>query len=138
MKKDNDKVENVEKKEATDQQQDQSEQDQEAQGASTIKGMNIDLAKLREIMVWDKYKGQTEEEVFIRNGKNINDLPKHQEIIDIVHAGGLQKWAETLRVSSQKELYGRLMTAIRRTIAEPVFNNKKTVDAFPPLDNFFY
>ena len=30
------------------------------------------------------------------------------------------------------------MTAMRRTIAEPVFNNKKTVDAFPPLANFFY
>ena len=135
MKQDNNKVK---KEKATDQPQYQSEQDQEAQATSTITGMNIDLSKLREVMVWDKYKGETEEQVFIRNGKNINDLPKHQEIIDIVHAGGLQKWAETLRVSSQKELYGRLMTAIRRTIAEPVFNNKKTVDAFPPLANFFY
>ena len=68
----------------------------------SIKGMNIDLVKLREVMVWDKYKGETEEQVFIRNGKNINDLPKHQEIIDIVHAGGLQKWAETLRVHHKK------------------------------------
>ena len=57
--------------------------------------MNIDLVKLREVMVWDKYKGETEEQVFIRKGKNINDLPKHQESISFMQ-GGLQKWAETL------------------------------------------
>ena len=62
MKKDNDKVDKVEKKEATDQPQDQqgAQGDQEAQeqATSSITGMNIDLAKLREVMVWDKYKGE--------------------------------------------------------------------------------
>ena len=106
----------VEKKKATD----QAAGNSRTKAHRAITGMNIDLVKLREVMVWDKYKGETEEQVFIQNGKNINDLPKHQEIIDIVHAGGLQ-WAETLRVSSQKELYGRLMTAIRRTIARACF-----------------
>lgn len=100
-------------------------------------GIAIDFGKLREIMVWRKYNGETDEQVFIRNGKNVNHLPD-TEIIDIVHAGGLQKWAETLRVKSQKELYNRIMLAIRKTISDPVFNNKKTIDAFPPLANFFY
>ena len=64
MKKDNDKVEKVEKvkkEKATDQPQDQQDDqaEQEAQGTSTIKGMNIVLVKLREVLVWDKYKGET-------------------------------------------------------------------------------
>ena len=132
MKKDNDKVEKVElvkrkRKRPTNQVHQATglwrrKVIRRRKHQSINPGENIDLAdKLRGDGAGIMQKGETEEQVFIRNGKNINDLPKHQEIIDIVHAGGLQKWAETLRVSSQKELYGRLMTAIRRTIAEPVF-----------------
>ena len=67
MKKDNDKVEKVEKvekvqKEDTDQPTGPTAGNKEVarskpHRAST--GMNIDLVKLREVMVWDKYKGET-------------------------------------------------------------------------------
>ena len=108
MKKDNDKV-----GKATGQQEAQG--DQEAQGASTITGMNIDLAgdggiRARQSRCY--HKG------------NINDLRSiRRSSTSFMRVG--QKWAETLRVSS-KELYGWCGLGAR------LFNNK-TVDAFPPL-----
>ena len=95
------------------------------------------IEKINEIMCYDAFDGESPENVFTRCSNNLNALPS-PEIIDIVYSGGLQRWAEGLDVSGEKELASRLMRAMRRTIAEPVFNNKKTVDAFPPLANFFY
>lgn len=93
--------------------------------------------KLLDIMCWDAYDGESAEDVFIRQSNNLNALP-HSDVIDIVHAGGLQQWAERQEVSSAKELNDILFRVMRKTISDPVFNNKKTVDAFPPLANFFY
>lgn len=95
------------------------------------------IEKINEIMCYDAFDGESAEDVFTRCSNNLNALPS-PEIIDIVYAGGLQRWAEGLDVTGEKELSVRLMRAMRRTIAEPVFNNKKTADAFPPLANFFY
>ena len=80
----------------------------------------IDLQKINELMCWDTFEGETPEDVFIRNGNFQNALPS-PTIIDIVHIGGLQRWAEQLRVNSQVELYNCIMRAIRKTISEPVF-----------------
>lgn len=97
----------------------------------------IDYEKIAAIMCWQKYEGETFAEMFTRKGKNIGTLPD-AEIIDIVYCGGLQKWAETLNVSSQDNLYHAVLQAIRKTISEPVFNNRSTLNEYPPLANFFY
>ena len=96
----------------------------------------IDLQKINELMCWDTFEGESPEDVFIRNGNFQNALPS-PTIVDIVHTGGLQRWAEQLRVNSQVELYHCIMRAIRKTISEPVFNDKKKCETFPPLQNFF-
>lgn len=106
----------------------------EQQTNGTIKH---DFKKIAEIMFWTPAKGESYEKLFSRMGKSVFDLP-HHEIVDIVHAGGLQKWAETLRVDSQKELYERLITAMKRTIVDPAFQDKKKMEEFPPLTNFYY
>ena len=95
-----------------------------------------DFKKIAEIMFWTPAKGESYNMLFMRMGKSTLDLP-HPEIVDIVHAGGLQQWAETLRVDSQKELYERLFNAMRRTIVDPAFQDKKKMDEFPPLTNFY-
>lgn len=92
--------------------------------AHTNGAIKHDFKKIAEIMFWTPAKGESYEKLFIRMGKSIFDLP-HHEIIDIVHARGLQQWAETLRVDSQKELYERLITAMKRTIVDPAFQDKK-------------
>lgn len=97
----------------------------------------IDYNKIIEVMCWDMYEGETAEDTFVRNGNSLNYLP-HKQVIDIVHAGGLQKWAEAQSVQSQGELYSMIMSAIRRTISDPVFFDKKHLDTFPPFANFFY
>lgn len=96
----------------------------------------INLQKVNDIMCWDAYAGETPEDVFIRNGNNLNALPS-SEIIEIIHVGGLQRWAENLMVNSQSELYDMIFRAIRKCISEPVFNDKKKAEIFPPLQNFF-
>lgn len=96
----------------------------------------IDLQKINELMCWDTFEGETPEDTFTRNGNFQNALPS-PTIVDIVHIGGLQRWAEQLRVNSQVELYHCIMRAIRKTISEPVFNDKKKCETFPPLQNFF-
>lgn len=97
----------------------------------------IDFKKINEVMCWDEYDGETDEDVFVRNGNHQNNLPS-AEIIDIVYYGGLQKWAESLHVDSQEKLYKRILKAIRRTLSDPVFRDRKRMGSFPPFDNFFY
>ena len=97
----------------------------------------IDLQKVNELMCWEAFDNETPEAVFIRNGNKLNDLPSN-EIIDIVYIGGIHKWAENLNVNSQEELYNIVVTAMRKCIAEPIFYDKKKIDSFPILSNFFY
>ena len=92
--------------------------------------------KIIKVMCWDVYDGETPEQTYQR--KIGNAIPPPNEIINIVEAGGLQKWAEGLAVGSQEELYNKILNAIRLTISDPIFNDRKLVNTFPPFANFFY
>lgn len=92
--------------------------------------------KIIKVMCWDAYDGESPEQTYQRKAGNA--IPPPNEIIDIVEAGGLQKWAERLEVGSQMELYNKLLKAIRLTVADPIFNDRKLVNTFPPFANFFY
>ena len=92
--------------------------------------------KIIKVMCWEAYDGETPEQTYQR--KIGNAIPPPNEIIDIVDAGGLQKWAEGLAVGSQAELYSKILNAIRLTIADQIFNDRKLVNTFPPFANFFY
>jgi hypothetical protein len=95
------------------------------------------MQKLNKIMCWD-YLGDddTHVAVFTRNGGR-GEAIADPVTVDIVHAGGLQVWAESLNVSSQQQLYDRIMRAVRKTVSEPIFQDKKRMNAFPPVMNFF-
>lgn len=95
-----------------------------------------DYKKIIDVMCWEVYDGETPEQAFIREARN--NTPPPDEIINIVHSGGLQKWAEGLNVESEKELYNKILFAIRKTVSDPLFNDRKTVNNFPPFANFFY
>lgn len=97
----------------------------------------VDFGKVNEIMCWDAYEGETPEQVFIRKSNKIDDLPC-AEVIDIVYAGGLKKWADNMSVSNQSELYSRIIKAMRRTISDPAFQSVERLKNFPPLSNFFF
>jgi len=95
------------------------------------------ISKLIDILCLEKGDNETPENVFLRYNFSLNMLPS-PIIIDIVHHGGLIEWAKKQNVTSQSKLFEMVFNACRKTISESVFNNKKTVDIFPPLANFFY
>lgn len=96
-----------------------------------------DFQKIVDVMCWEVYDDETPERVFSRNGNFLNALPS-STVVDIVHAGGLLKWAESQNVKSKKQLYDKIIFAARKTISDPVFQDKKRIDTFPPFANFFY
>lgn len=93
--------------------------------------------KICEIMCWAPIDGETYADVLLRKQVNINDIPCG-EAIEIVHAGDLQQWAELQTVASQEELKELILYAVRKVISDPIFNDRKKCDNFPPLANFFY
>ena len=95
-----------------------------------------DYQKIIDVMCWEVYDGETPEQAFTREARN--NTPPPNEVIDIVHAGGLQKWAEGLNVNSERALYNRIIGAIRKTVSDPIFNDRQRVNNFPPFANFFY
>lgn len=95
-----------------------------------------DYQKIIDVMCWNVYDGETPEQAFIREARN--SAPPPDEVVDIVHAGGLQKWAESLEVKSERELYDKIIFAIRKTVSDPIFNDRARVNNFPPFANFFY
>lgn len=92
--------------------------------------------KLLSIMCWERYDGESAEDVFVRKANNLNALP-HTDIIDVVYAGGLQRWANSQDVSSAEELNNRLFNIMRRTTIDEAFLNKTSQKLFPPLFNHF-
>ena len=96
-----------------------------------------DLKKLAEAMGWRKMDGETYIDLFERLGHTVQQLPD-PSIIDAVHAGGLRSYAQVLEASSQKELKRKLKELAIRTVNEPIFQDKKKMETFPRLANFFY
>ena len=95
-----------------------------------------DYQKIIDVMCWETFDGETPEQTFVRESRN--NTPPPDIVVDIVAAGGLDEWANKQRVKSQAELYERIMRAIRKTIADPVFNDRQRVNNLPPFANFFY
>ena len=96
-----------------------------------------DLKKLAEAMGWRKMEGETYIDLFERLGHTVQQLPD-PSIINAVHAGGLRSYAQVLEASSQTELKKKLKTLAIRTVNEPIFQDKKKIETFPRLANFFY
>ena len=93
-----------------------------------------DYQKIIDVMCWEVFDGETPEQTFVRESRN--NTPPPDIVVDIVEAGGLDVWANNQRVKSQAELYERIMRAIRKTIADPIFNDRQRVNNFPPFATF--
>jgi hypothetical protein len=94
------------------------------------------ISKINDIMYWD---GEgTPEEIFQMNNGNINAIPNAQ-IIDVVHKGDLATWAEfQYDVDSEEKLTNRIVGTVRKAVSDAVFLDKKKLNEFPPLANFYY
>lgn len=86
-------------------------------------------------MAWKKESEETYEELFIRKGYRIEDLPHHY-IIDIQAEGGIEEWAKKQSFKSERELRDAIIKIFRITLNDNVLIDKKTRDNFPSLRNF--
>ena len=92
--------------------------------------------KIIEIMWWEKADGESPVQCYSRNAGNT--LLPPPEVVDIVYSDGVLKWAEQQTATSQASLYRLIYDAMRKAIVDPLFNDRRTVNTFPPLANFFY
>lgn len=87
-------------------------------------------------MCWPISENETGLQVFTNKVNDLTSLP-NKCIIDVVHDGGLERYAENSNVQTQSELYDELMYVCNKTVVDPVFYDKKRMDIYPPLYNFF-
>ena len=97
----------------------------------------INYQKLAEIMCWEieAAQGETAQDVFIREVGNPAAVP-HKDIVDVVHAGGIEEWAKTKAYKTKEELSSAIMRLMRITINSRCLFDSKLKDTFPPLRNF--
>ena len=97
---------------------------------------SIDYKKIVELMCWNKYDGETYEDVFNRECGNPMLVPD-ADIVDVVHAKGLEPWAKMQKFETLEELQTAIMNIMLRTINSKVLSDKKTRDVFPSIRNFY-
>lgn len=97
---------------------------------------SIDYKKIVELMCWNKYDGETYEDVFNRECGNPTLVPD-ADIVDVVHAKGLEPWAKMQKFETLEELQTAIMNIMLRTINSKVLSDKKTRDVFPSIRNFY-
>ena len=95
---------------------------------------NIDFEKLGEIMDWERFDGETWEDVFMREVGDTTAVPDNL-IIDVVHAGGLEKWARLQKHTSVEDLAEDISRIMRKAINSSILTGKKK-DTFPAIRNF--
>lgn len=95
---------------------------------------NIDFEKLGEIMDWERFDGETWEDVFMREVGDTTAVPDNL-IIDVVHAGGLEKWARLQNHTRVDDLSEDISRIMRKAINSSILTGKKK-DTFPAIRNF--
>lgn len=94
------------------------------------------IEKINKIMCWDG-EGSADD-IFRMNNGNINAIP-NPRIVDVVYNGDLATWAENqFSAKSEDNLLSKIIKIVRLTVSEPVFLDRKKLNEFPPLANFYY
>lgn len=88
-------------------------------------------------MCWQIPDGLAANEVLAHENVDCSAIPNHA-IIDVVHAGGLDRWgALQLSIDDESKLCQAMIDVCNRTVTEPVFRHKAKREEFPPLFNFY-
>lgn len=95
---------------------------------------DIYFEKLGKIMDWEKFNGETWEDVFIREVGDVTLIPDNI-IIDVVYEGNLERWAMKQNHKSVESLSKEILSIMRKAVNSHQLNGKKK-DTFPSLRNF--
>ncbi len=95
----------------------------------------IDYKKLCEIMLWEKFEGESYEDVFKRQDLKPSQIPD-STLIDVVHANSLENWAKQGKFESLQDLEKEISLILRKAVVNPIMSNKPMQSLFPPIYNF--
>lgn len=102
---------------------------------STSNGLRIDFEKLAKIQRWERYEGETWEDVFHRKNIRPQDLPT-PILIDVRFEIGLEGWAKKGDFNSLDELESAIIEIFHIAEAEPISHKRELQKLFPTIHGF--
>lgn len=86
-------------------------------------------------MLWEKFEGETYEDVFKRQDLKPSQIPD-STLIDVVHANSLENWAKQGKFESLQDLEKEITLILRKAVVNPINNSKSMQQLFAPIHNF--
>lgn len=86
-------------------------------------------------MLWEKFEGESYEDVFMRQDLKPSQIPD-STLIDVVHANSLENWAKQGKFESLQDLEKEITLILRKAVVNPIMSNKPMQSLFPPIYNF--
>ncbi len=91
--------------------------------------------KLCEIMMWERYEGESFEDTFLRQEIKPQQIP-NKKLIDVVHANSLENWAKYQTFDSLEKLQNEIIHILKVAVVSPILQNKTLQELFPPIYTF--
>lgn len=95
----------------------------------------IDFEKLAKVQRWEKYEGESWEDVFHRKNIRPQDVPS-KILIDVVAEKDLENWAKNGEFNSLEHLISEFSEILDVALTEPINANKKMQEVFPKIYQF--
>jgi len=95
----------------------------------------LDYEKLAKVMLWEKFEGETYEQVFLRKDIKPSHTPDPY-IVDVVSYESLENWAKHGEFKSLEELKSEIIFIFKRAVVDKINNEKSMQKLFPPIYNF--
>ena len=91
--------------------------------------------KLCDIMMWERYEGESYEDTFLRQEIKPQQIP-NSKLIDVVHANSLENWAKYQTFDTLDKLQNEIIHILKTAVVNPILQNKTLQELFPPIYNF--
>ena len=95
----------------------------------------LDYEKLAKVMLWEKFEGETYEQVFLRKDIKPSHTPDPY-IVDVVSYESLENWAKHGEFKSLEELQSEIIFIFKRAVVDKINSEKSMQKLFPPIYNF--
>ncbi len=99
------------------------------------KTKKLDYEKLAKVMLWEKFEGETYEQVFLRKDIKPSHTPDPY-IVDVVSYESLENWAKHGEFESLEQLQSEIIFIFKRAVVDKINNDKAMQKLFPPIYNF--
>ena len=86
-------------------------------------------------MMWEKGVDESYEDVILRKGIKVDKIPNAQ-LVEVVHANSLEKWAKFKSFESLESLQAEITRLLRMAVVSPIIYDKTAQELFPPIYNF--